>query len=187
MILKQKLKTNIFFQEIVNIYFSEEEIVLACKNILYIASLMLSFHCDEKLYNEVYAAFRPFMNNTADFLATIPLYISFLNKFIKITMSLLSEYVNLRDEFFDKKLAILSRRQILNFDEIREEWQEEKKKLIESGEDIRWSLSFQKFFRSIFENHREEIERNKQTEEYKQLANEPIFDMINELNTRLNK
>ena len=168
--------------------FSEEEVELACKNILYISKLMAAFPFGAiDLSNEVYSTFRPLTSKKAGFSAKIPAYIDFLNRFIAITKPLLSEYGVLRDEYFDRELSILSKRQMLNSEEIHREWQDEKHKLIESGENIRWAVSFRNFFRSVFKKHKEEIDKNKQTEEYNQLTDEAIADLMDETNAKLNK
>lgn len=167
---------------------SSDEIKLVCKNLLYISNQMSYFPSNAAvLSNEIYSIFKPLLEKTDEFSTKISSYIEFLNKLISREKIVLSEYEKIRDAYFDRDLSTLAKRKMLNPEQIKQEWEIEKEKAIESGEDFRWHDVYGKFFSSVFVNHKEEIEKNKKTEEYQKINSEAISDLVTEINSRLNK
>lgn len=167
---------------------TDDEIKLACKNLLYIANIMSYFPSNEReLNNIVFSIFKPMLKNTNDFSCNIDIYIGLLNRLMDKEKLVLNEYEKKRDEYFDKQISTFSRINILDFDEIHKEWQEERTKIIESNQNVRWAKEFSKFYDDVITNHKEEIKRNKQTDEYNKRMDESIMKLIKEIDTRLNK
>ena len=167
---------------------TDDEIKLSCKNLLYISDTMSYFPSNERnLNNRAFSIFNPILKNTNEFSYNIGTYIGFLYEFINKEKSVLNEYEKKRDEYFDKKISIFSKINILDSDEIHKEWEDEKTRISESRENVRWAKEFFKFYQSVIINHKEEIKKNEQTEEYDRRMDESVMKLIKKIDTKLNK